>query len=131
MSDDGRNEEVITLESQDIEIQELPEFPDREEFVKTQEMDGPPVETRPQPSRDALSTRPMQPVLDRTTQRYEVPDSLLEQARRTQIVEDGDWIEFRASADAKGRIRLPEQVRRALSRGELLIRVRPIDPSDK
>lgn len=131
MSDDeGRNEEVITLESQDIEIQELPEFPDREEFVKTQEMDGP-ARDETQPRREHLSTQPMQPVLEKTTQRYDVPDSLLEEARRTQVVKAGDWIEFDARPDENGRIHLPASLQRSLGRGALRIRIQPLEPSDE
>lgn len=130
MSDDGPNEDVIALESQDIEIQELPEFPDREEFVRTQEMDSPLRDTVPK--REHASTKPIQPVLEQTTQRYDVPDSLLEEARRTHRGDEAaPWVEFEARPDDEGRIRLPPEVQRSLGSDTLLVRVRLADSADK
>lgn len=108
---------TMQLDARDVdEIPDLPNFPDHEEFVKTQEMDS--------LRREAQRTNPRQPSLE-TTQRYDVPDDLLELATRSQElqvlpeVEEPTWREFVAVVDPRGRIVLPSRVQADL-RGKKL-----------
>lgn len=89
------------------EIHELPDFPDREEFVRTAEMAG--------VGRDYL-----------TTQRYDIPDAIMELARRSQIVApESEWVEVAVEVRRDGSLVLPEQLRRRLAkRTSVTIRVK-------
>ena len=124
MSDDeaDRTSEVnktVQLHSHEVEeLGELPGFPHPEDFVKTQEMDS--------MSRNAATDR-SQASLE-TTQRYDVPEDLLQMAMRSQemevlasITEDDElpWREFVAVVDPRGRIVLPSRVQADL-RGKKL-----------
>jgi len=120
MSDDEsktRFERTQPLPSSDLEeVHKLPDFPDREEFVRTLEMDS---------SAKEHLTRPMQPVLDRTTKRYDVPPSIMDLARQSAILSiDGEWAEFHASVDADGTISLPKEIRERLANAAVTIRIK-------
>lgn len=70
-------------------------------------------------------TRPMRPAMDVTTQRYDVPEAIMELARRTQIVGDEpEWVELEVVVREDGTIALPEEVRRKLASGAVTIRVK-------
>lgn len=123
MADDeaSRDSDVgttIPMEVADLDdFADLPVFPDREEFVKTQEMDSLSRRT---------ATDPVQPALE-VTQVYDVPADLLERAMRsgefaargTQDEEDDTWREFVGVVDPRGRIVLPSRVQAEL-RGKKL-----------
>lgn len=120
MSDDdsqSRLEKTQPLPASDLEeVRKLPEFPDREEFVRTLEMDS---------SAKEQLTRPMQPVLDQTTKRYDVPQAIMELARRSAILNiEGEWAEFQASVDEDGSIVLPEEIRKRLANSAVTIRIK-------
>lgn len=91
------------------EIHELPDFPDREEFVRTAEMAG--------VGRDYF-----------TTQRYDIPDAIMELARRSQIVEsesESEWVEVSVEVRGDGSIVLPEELRKRLAkRAAVTVRVK-------
>ena len=133
MTDDPKDtasKGTIRLSEEDLEeIAEFPDFPDREEFVKTLEMDSQ-HELLQQAARDssaatddetAQETRPVSPLDD--TQHWDVPPELLDAASRSGELEIfDDWGEFRAHVDHRGRITLPSRTHKVL-RGKT-IRVR-------
>ena len=110
MSDDdaGRTREsipVARLDDEDDGAPQFPPFPDHDEFVKTQEMD---------------SMRRSEAALE-TTQRYDVPEDLLQMAMRSQEMEvlpepaQRAWRgEFVGVVDPRGRIVLPSRVQAEL-----------------
>lgn len=113
----NRESETIQLDVDDVDTDDVPDFPnfpDHEEFVKTQEMD----------SLKRTHTDPLLTSLE-TTQRYDVPDDLLQMAMRSQEMEilrrepDQEWREFVAVVDPRGRIVLPSRVQADL-RGKKL-----------
>ncbi len=102
---DERYESTKPIETDEIDRIDLPpEFPDREELLRTMEMDS--------ASAQQL-TRPMQPIYDQTTRRHDVPSQLLNLTRgnpKIKVVDD-EWIEFDAIVDEEGTIVLPEALR--------------------
>lgn len=123
MGDDetkDRGENTRPLETDEVERIDFPDFPDREEFVRTMEMDGDSV---------GQMTRPMQPVLDKTTKRYDVPRSLMEMARTSQTISvEGEWAEFQAIVDQDGTVLLPDELRQRLSMTVVTLRVKIEEP---
>lgn len=69
-------------------------------------------------------TRPMQPVLDATTQTHVVPDELLNHAKPTAQMEKLEWLEFQAVIDDEGRIQIPDTLRALLEHRELVVRIK-------
>ncbi len=112
-NDPGRTREstaIVDDLDEDDAVPELPNFPDHEEFVKTQEMDS------------LQRSKALE-----ATQNYTVPDDLLQMAMRSQemaVVPESKpsepaWREFVAVVDPRGRIVLPSRVQQDL-RGKKL-----------
>lgn len=131
MSDDDETKDrrvstgTIPLSDDDlVEIPSFPDFPNREEFVKTLEMDS---ETQQYVENVSADTRPIQQVLE-TTQRYEVPDELLEAASRSdELAIYQDWGEFLAHVDHRGRVLLPSRTHKMLRGKTIRVRFRIVD----
>lgn len=106
---------TLQLDPDEVEaLRGVPEFADQEDFLETQEMDSMSRAGNAHPSLE-------------TTQRYDVPDDLLQMAMRSQEMavlpetseDEYDWREFVAIVDPRGRIVLPSRVQQEL-RGKKL-----------
>ncbi len=97
---------------------EVPEalFEDELDLLRTVEMSS--------FKRERTDTRPMQPVLDATTQSHVVPDELLNHSRPTQQSERLEWLEFNAIIDEDGKIQIPDSLRALLEHRELVVRIK-------
>lgn len=128
MSDDpsDRTRETnvtVRFDPEEEGLMDFPDFPDDDEFIATQEMDG--------MTREGHRTDPSHAALD-ATQRYDVPDDLLQMAMRSQEMsirdepEDSEpevqWREFVAVVDPRGRIVLPSRVQQDLMGKKLRVK---------
>lgn len=123
-----RSQRTIPLSDDDLqEMPSFPDFPDREEFVRTEEMDS---DIEEELENITADTKPIQATLE-ATQRYDVPEELLEAARRSNDLGIyRDWGEFRAHVDHRGRITLPSRTHQSLRGKTIEVRFRVVDDDD-
>ena len=102
----------------DLDIPETGELtvePDELDLVQTVEMNQ---MLRP-------DTKPLQPVLDATTQSHEVPRELMSASLPTHEQAVLEWFEFEGLIDDDGRIEVPPNLRALLAHRDLVIRLKP------
>ena len=121
-------ESVLDREQME-ELGALPSFPDREELLKTQELDA---ESARSFRRNSDDSDDHSDPLD-STQIYEIPHDLLQMSMRSQempilqgLDEESEpqveWREFVAVVDPRGRIVLPSRVQQDLRGKKLRVR---------